>query len=102
VYNWEVSETGAAALLFAATFLVGGRVRRALFADRRSTISFITCTNTYATDIPALPELAGVRRSFTEAMPVLLRYEGMAIYFVALVGVASRFFRTFAQATAPV
>jgi hypothetical protein len=33
-----------------------------------------------------MPELHGVRRAFTESVSAPLRYEGMAIYFFALVG----------------
>jgi hypothetical protein len=33
-----------------------------------------------------MPELHGLRRSFAESVSVTLRYEGMAVYFVALVG----------------
>jgi hypothetical protein len=42
MHTFKILETGAAAFLFAAAFLAGGRVRpaRALIPDRRSIISF--------------------------------------------------------------
>jgi hypothetical protein len=83
-----ILETGAAALLFAGTFLVGGRVHplRALVRDRRSIISFGGGMSIAYVFVHLMPELHGVRRAFAESASTPLRYEGMAIYFVALVG----------------
>jgi hypothetical protein len=82
-----VIETSAAALLFAAAFLAGDRVRpfRALF-DPRSIISFGAGMSTAYVFVYLMPELHGARRAFAESVSVPLRYEGMAIYFLALVG----------------
>jgi hypothetical protein len=84
----EIIETGAAALLFATTFLTGGRVHplRALIRDRRSIISFGAGMSAAYVFVHVMPELHGVRRAFVESVSVPLRYEGMAIYFLALVG----------------
>ena len=81
-------ETGAAALVFAATFLVGGRVHpfRSLIRDRRSILSFGAGMSAAYVFVHVMPELHGARRAFVESVSTTLRYEGMAIYFVALLG----------------
>jgi hypothetical protein len=84
----ETLETGAAALLFGATFLFGGRVHplRALDPDRRRSISFCGGMSAAYVFVHLMPELHGVRSAFVESVSASLRYEGMAIYFLALVG----------------
>jgi hypothetical protein len=84
----ETLETGAAALLFMATFLVGGRVHplRSLVRDRRSIISFGAGMSMAYVFVHLMPELHDVRRAFAQSVSVPLRFEGMAIYFLALVG----------------
>jgi len=84
----QIVTTGAAALLFAVTFLVGGRVHplRPLIRDRRSVISFGAGMSAAYVFVHLMPELHGARGAFVESMSAPLRYEGMAIYFVALVG----------------
>jgi hypothetical protein len=79
----EILETGAAALLFAAVFVAGGRVHplRGLVRDRRTLISFGAGMSVAYVFVRAIPELQGVRRSFVASVSVPLRYEGMAIYF---------------------
>jgi hypothetical protein len=83
-----ILETGAAALLFAATFLVGGRVQpmHRLFPDRRTIISFGAGMGAAYVFVHVMPELHGARRAFAESVSMPLWYEGMAIYFLALVG----------------
>jgi hypothetical protein len=82
-----IIETGTAALLFAAAFLVGGRVRpiRALI-DPRSLISFGAGMSAAYVFVYLMPEMHGARRAFAESVSITLRYEGMSIYFLALVG----------------
>jgi hypothetical protein len=84
----RVLETGAAALLFAAVFVLGGRVHpmRALIHDRRGVASFSAGMSIAYVFVHLMPELHGVRRAFTESVSIALRFEGMAIYFLALVG----------------
>jgi hypothetical protein len=87
----EILETGAAVLLFAVIFLVGGRVHplRGVVRDRRSLISFAAGMAAAYVFVHVMPELHGARRAFAESLEsvsVVLRYEGMAIYFLALVG----------------
>jgi hypothetical protein len=80
--------TGAAALLFAAVFLAGGRVHplRALVRDQRSIMSFGGGMAAAYVFVHVMPELHDARRAFVESVSLPLRYEGMAIYFLALVG----------------
>ena len=84
----EILVTGAAALLFGATFLAGRRVHplRAMVRDRRSIISFGAGMSAAYVFVHVMPELHDARRSFAESASVHLRYEGMAIYFLALTG----------------
>ena len=71
-----------------ATFLVGGRVHplRALVRDRRSIISFGAGMSIAYVFVHLMPELHSVRGAFAESVSAPLPYEGMAIYFLALVG----------------
>jgi hypothetical protein len=83
-----IIETGAAALVFAATFLFGGRVHpfRSLIRDRRSILSFGAGMSAAYVFVHVMPELHDARHAFVESVSVTLRYEGMAIYFIALLG----------------
>lgn len=83
-----IIETGAAALLFAAAFLIGGRVHpfRSLIRDRRSILSFGAGMSAAYVFVHVMPELHDARRAFVESVSTTLRYEGMAIYFIALLG----------------
>jgi len=80
--------TGAAALLFAITFLVGGRVHpfRSLIRDRGSLLSFGGGMSAAYVFVHVMPELHEARLVFVESVSISLRYEGMAIYFLALLG----------------
>jgi hypothetical protein len=83
----ELVETGAAALLFAAIFLFGGRVHplRAVL-DRRSIISFSAGVSTAYVFVHLLPELHSVRTVVTRGSSIELPDEGAGIYFVAMIG----------------
>lgn len=76
------------ALLFCLVFLVGGRVHplRPLMTDRRALVSFGAGMAAAYVFVHLIPELAGAREAFASSHSDVLRYEGMAIYFVALVG----------------
>ena len=80
--------TGAAALLFAITFLMGGRVHpfRSLIRDRGSLLSFGGGMSAAYVFVHVMPELHEARLVFVESVSISLRYEGMAIYFLALLG----------------
>jgi hypothetical protein len=81
-------QSGAAALVFAAAFVFGGRVHplRGLIPDRRSTISAFGGMAAAYVFVHVMPELSGARRALVESASMPLRFEGMAIYFVALTG----------------
>ena len=81
-------ETGIAALLFAVTFLAGNRVYplRSVIRDRRSIVSFGSGMSAAYVFVHVMPELHGLRRSFAESVSMPLRYEGMSVYFLALIG----------------
>ena len=82
-------ESGAAALLFAAIFVAGGRFHplRRFVDDRRSLVSFGAGMSAAYVFVHMMPELQGARRALVAAAePALMRYEGMAIHFCALVG----------------
>lgn len=83
-----IIETGAAALLFAATFLVGGRMRplRSLNLDQRGIHSFGAGMSAAYVFVYVMPEMHEARRAFVESVSIPLRYEGRAIYFLALAG----------------
>lgn len=84
----EILVTGIAALLFAFTFLVGGkeRVLRAVVRDKRSLISFGGGMAAAYVFVHVMPELHSARSSFAQSVSVPLRFEGMVIYFLALIG----------------
>lgn len=87
----EIVATGVAALLFAVTFLVGGRVHpfRTWIRDRRSIVSFGAGMSAAYVFVHVMPELHGARSAFVDSMSAPLRYEGMAIYLLSLVGFLS-------------
>ena len=78
--------TGAAVTLFVATFLAGGRIHplRLFTADRRSAISLGAGASAAYVFVHVLPELQEARSTLAQAME--LRFEGMAVYFLAMVG----------------
>jgi hypothetical protein len=84
----EIIETSFASLLFAATFLWGGRVRpfRRLIRDQHIIISYSAGMAVAYVFVHVMPELQRVRRAFATSVSTPLRYEGMAIYLVALLG----------------
>ena len=86
----HLAETGAAAALFAAVFLVGGRLHPlGSLLDRRSTISFSAGISAAYVFVHLLPELHGVRSVVTRESPIELPNEGAGIYFVAMIGFLS-------------
>jgi len=83
-------ETFAAALILAAAFLGGARIRplRAFTADSRTLVSFGAGMAMAYVFVHVMPELHGARSAFVEsaAESKILRFEGMAVYLVALIG----------------
>ena len=84
----SILTTGAAAVLFAVTFLFGRHVHpvQSLIRDRRTVISFAAGMTAAYVFVHLLPELHGARQTFSESASITLRYEGMAIYFLSLLG----------------
>jgi hypothetical protein len=80
--------SGAAALIFAAIFLLGHRFHpfRRLTDDRRGLISFAAGSSAAYVFVYLMPELDEVRHSFLESANIVHRFEGMAIYYIALLG----------------
>jgi len=81
-----VALSACGAALLAATFLFGGRVYplRAVMRDRRSMISFAAGMSAAYVFVHVLPELGEARRTLAES--IATRYEGMAVYLLALAG----------------
>jgi hypothetical protein len=86
--TWEFIGTGAAALLWTAIFLWGGSVHllSTLITSRRGISSFGTGVSVAYVFVYMMPELHNVRRTFAESVAIPLRYEGMATYFLSLIG----------------
>ena len=84
----EIVGTGVAALLFAGTFLVGGHLHplRWILRDDRSLASFGGGVATAYVFIHVMPEMHVSRSAFAASASVPLRFEGMAVYLLALVG----------------
>lgn len=82
-----ILETAAAALLFAATFLLGDHVRpfKGLVSPR-GIVSFGGGMVAAYVFMHVMPELHGVRVAFAESMATPLPYEGKATYFFSLAG----------------
>lgn len=82
--------TGFAVLVFATLFLFGDRIHplRAFGADRRSLVSFASGMSAAYVFVRMMPELHEAREIIVEsaAESVALPYEGISIYFVALIG----------------
>jgi hypothetical protein len=85
-----ILETAPAVLLFAAVFLAGEHIHplRALIKDRRSIVSFTAGMSAAYVFVHMMPELHEARELLVEAASetVTMRYEGISIYFVALIG----------------
>jgi hypothetical protein len=81
-------ETGVAAVVFATTFLLGDRFRpfQSLFKNQRTLISFGAGMSVAYVFLHLMPELHAARSTFVASVSMTLRYEGMAIYFLSLVG----------------
>ena len=81
-------ESAVAALAFAASFLFGGRFHplRPWLQDRRTMLSFGGGMAAAYMFVHVMPELHTSRTAFAEGLAPWLRYEGMSVYFVALLG----------------
>jgi hypothetical protein len=84
----EMMASGLAALFFAATFLAGSKLHpfRSLMPDRRNLISFAAGSSSAYVFVYLMPELSEIKHRFTESANFTLYFEGMAIYYAALIG----------------
>lgn len=83
-----LAQTGLAALLFALVFAFGGGLHplRRLVRDRRSIVSFSAGMSAAYVFVHLMPELHSAREAMLDAASMPLRFEGLSIYIVALVG----------------
>jgi len=83
-----VTGTGLAALLFAAVFIAGGRIRplRRLGLEPRTIASFSGGLSAAYVFVQLIPELAGAQHAFAQSTSLPVREQGRAIYFFALLG----------------
>lgn len=81
-------ETGVAALVFAAVFMLGARLHplKALTRDRRDFVSFSAGMSAAYVFVHLMPEMHEARAVFAESVSLPLPNEGRAVYLVALVG----------------
>ncbi len=84
----KVLATGAPALVLMAMFLFGGRIHplRALARSQRVLSASSAGISLAYVFVRLMPDLASARVSFAASTSLPVRFEGMAIYFVALVG----------------
>jgi len=80
--------TGAAALVFATTFLAGGRLRplQPFFRSERRALSFGAGMSAAYVFVHLMPELHAAREAFAGSVRIELQFEGMGIYYLAMVG----------------
>jgi hypothetical protein len=84
----SIVTTGGVALLFAAVFAWGGRVHLlgALGLEPRSVMSFSGGMTAAYVFVHLMPELHGARAVLVDSASASLRYEGVGIYYLALIG----------------
>ncbi len=84
----KVLATGATAILFAAMFVLGGRIHPmpALLKSRRSALSFSSGIALAYVFVHVIPELAGARDTFLKVNLAPHVFAGMGVYFVAMLG----------------
>jgi hypothetical protein len=85
-----VIRTGPSVLVFALVFLFGDRIHplRAFFPDRRGLVSFAAGMSAAYVFVHMMPELQEARELLLESMSESIPrpYEGISIYFLALIG----------------
>jgi hypothetical protein len=81
-------ESAAAALLFSAVFLVVGRLHpmRWLVREERTAVSFGAGVAIAYVFVHVMPELSSARHAFSESTSLPVRYDGMSIFYVSLIG----------------
>jgi hypothetical protein len=86
--SWNTIATAAAEILFASVFIAGHRFHpfSSWIPDRRTIISFGAGMSSAYVFVHVMPELHGVRGAFVSSVSSPLPFEGMIIYFFALLG----------------
>jgi hypothetical protein len=81
-------ETGAATLVFTAIFLFGRRFypMHIVTRDRRNVLSVSAGVSLAYVFVHLMPELAGARLTFVKSTSIPTQFNGMVVYFLALVG----------------
>jgi hypothetical protein len=81
-------ESAAAALLFCAVFLVVGRFHpmQWFVREERTAISFGAGMATAYVFVHVMPELNSARHAYSESTSLPMRYEGMFIFYISLIG----------------
>jgi hypothetical protein len=81
-------ETGAAALVFTAVFLGGGHFYpgRLLTRNQGALLSGSAGISIAYVFVHMMPELAGARQTFVKWTSIPTAFDGMVVYFLALVG----------------
>lgn len=83
-----IAETALVAIAFCTVFLAGKRIHplRAVFPDRRTTLSFCAGMSVAYVFVRVMPELQEARHVFKETAPINTPLEGMIIHYAALLG----------------
>ena len=81
-------ESAAAAVLFSAVFLVVGPLHpmRWLVREERTAVSFGAGVAIAYVFVHVMPELSSARHAFSESTSLPVRYDGMSIFYVSLIG----------------
>ena len=84
----KILETGAAALVFAGVFLVGGRFypMRAFMKSRRGLLSLSAGVSVAYVFVHLMPELGGARETFVKSTSLPHQFDGMIVFLLALLG----------------
>jgi hypothetical protein len=80
--------TGSSALVLASVFPIGGRLQpvRALVRDRDWLLSFSGGVSIAYVFVRMMPEMASARETYATSATIPVLFEGMMVYFVALMG----------------
>ena len=83
-----IAEPAIAACLFSLVFLLGKYVHplRSFIPDRRVIISFCAGMSVAYVFVRVMPELQGARHAFKENVASAQHFEGIIVYFTALIG----------------
>jgi len=80
--------TGLSTIAFVAVFLFGGRIYplRAIIRNQTTLLGISAGVSLAYVFVHVIPELSGARQAFVESTSLPVKFEGMIVYFLALVG----------------